>query len=139
MPWDCPQCVSRKFRYCRTAHQHKRARRCEFFTTAGGRLTNPPMLALRLLLLGCGATVAVGQQARAGDTAASPRAAEEERVQIGPGGARRRRRARERARRARERVRRARERSRFFTLPSLPAAVADFSERAAAGRALPRL
>ena len=43
------------------------------------------MLALRLLLLGCGATVAVGQQARAGDTAASLRAAEEERVQIGPG------------------------------------------------------
>ena len=43
------------------------------------------MLALRLLLLGCGATVAVGQQARAGDTAASPRAAEKEREQIGPG------------------------------------------------------
>ena len=43
------------------------------------------MLALRLLLLGCGATVAVGQQARAGEAAASLRAAEEERVQIGPG------------------------------------------------------
>ena len=43
------------------------------------------MLALRLLLLGCGATVAVGQQAPAGDTAASPRAAEKEWEQIGPG------------------------------------------------------
>ena len=40
------------------------------------------MLALRLLLLVCGATLAVGQQpAPAGTTAASPRAAEEEQVQ----------------------------------------------------------
>ena len=40
------------------------------------------MLALRLLLLVCGATLAVGQQpAPAGNTAASPRAAEEEQVQ----------------------------------------------------------
>ena len=40
------------------------------------------MLALRLLLLVCGATLAVGQQpAPAGTTASSPRAAEEEQVQ----------------------------------------------------------
>ena len=40
------------------------------------------MLALRLLLLVCGATLAVGQQpAPAGNTAASPRAADEEPVQ----------------------------------------------------------